>query len=91
MIANEDNAALYKLGQIAIGQIVFIKGAFRDADPLMKTCESYSIDAFSHFVWLKAVGESVQNSLRSYTKNGQCTASLLQVVQSRCRKTIFQQ
>jgi UDP-glucose 4-epimerase len=89
-LSNSNDAVLDKLAKIASGQIAFVKGDVRDTDLLMNTFESYSIDAVIHFAGVKAVGESVQNPLRYYANNVQGTASLLEVMQSKCiKKLIF--
>jgi UDP-glucose 4-epimerase len=89
-LSNSDASVLHSLEKILNEKIAFVEGDVRDAELLSKTLKQYKIDAVMHFAGLKAVGESVQNSLRYYDNNVAGSMSLIRAMQENgIKKIIF--
>jgi len=80
--SNSSPAALEGLKKILGLSLIFIEGDIRDVPLLINTLNTYQIDAVIHCAGLKAVGESVDNSLLYYHNNVGGTLSLLDAMAS---------
>lgn len=72
--------ALQRVAQITGQAPLLIEGDLRDRDQLDRLFAEYSIDAVLHFAGLKAVADSVQNSLEYYANNVGGSLALLQAM-----------
>jgi len=88
--SNASRESIKRVEKIVGHSIVTIHGDIRDADTLDALFTSYKIDAVIHFAGLKAVGESVEKSLKYYENNVHGTSVLCKVMQQHgCKSIVF--
>jgi UDP-glucose 4-epimerase len=80
-LSNSSEEALNRVRDITGKSAEFYQVDIRDFDGLDKVFSAHNIDAVIHFAGLKAVGESVQQSLCYYQNNVQGTLTLCDVMQ----------
>lgn len=88
-LSNSDASVLQSLEKISGKKISFIEGDIRDTELLSKTLSEYQVEAVMHFAGLKAVGESMQNSLHYYDNNVGGSISLIRAMQQNMTKKII--
>lgn len=89
-LSNSSKISLKRVEQIINKPIAFEQGDIRDKKALQNLFSKYDIDSVIHFAGLKAVGESVQKTLKYYDNNISGTLTLLETMQEKgCKKIVF--
>lgn len=78
--ANSSPAVLDRLAEITEAPMAFVKLDVRETDALTEVLADHEVDAVIHLAGLKAVGESVDDSLRYYDTNVGGSLSLLRAM-----------
>lgn len=79
-LSNSSEESLHRVRDITGKSLDFYQVDIRDYDGLDEVFKKHQVDAVIHFAGLKAVGESVQQSLRYYQNNVQGTLTLCDVM-----------
>ncbi len=81
-LSNSSEESLARVSNITGKSLAFHNVDIRDYDGMDAVFKQYSFDSVIHFAGLKAVGESVSESLKYYQNNVQGTLTLCDVMQA---------
>lgn len=79
-LSNSDQRVIERLERISGKKVPFYKADASDSEAMSKLFEEQKIDGVIHFAAFKAVGESVQQPLRYYRNNIDCTLTVLELM-----------
>jgi len=89
-LSNSSKESLKRVSEIISADVIFTYGDICDFDELIYVFIKHNIDSVIHFAGLKAVGESVSDSLTYYDNNVAGTINLLKVMKAfDCKKIVF--
>lgn len=89
-LSNSCHESIKRIEKITGKKIAFFKEDLLNSSAINKIFESHKIDSVIHFAGLKAVGESVNQSLKYYENNISGTINLLKVMdKNNVKKIIF--
>ena len=88
--SNSSKESLKRVKKIIGKKVDFVKGDIRNKKSLEKVFKKYQIDSVIHLAGVKAVGESIEKSLKYYDNNVNGILVLLKVMKKyNCKKIVF--